>query len=224
MSDIREARVHVVGCGAIGSFTALALAKLGVGHLKLTDPDVVGIENVGPQLYDEGDIGEPKVIALERRLASFGTIHTNWERGEDSPLNWPITITALDSLEARRAVFLKWLLSLERRLLIDARMGFETFEMFECLSTDGASLVSYVGTLRGIGTEEPCSARSIVYCPQVAGGLLAAEVKRWVGGCACLRTVVFHIPTVKGMLFETPMQEDGMKQTELSLMNVGDLA
>jgi len=39
-------RVLIVGCGALGSSTAEILARMGVGEIKLVDPDVVELSNL----------------------------------------------------------------------------------------------------------------------------------------------------------------------------------
>src|SRR5665213_1297553 len=70
-SRIRSARVCIVGCGALGSFQAEALARAGVGWLRLIDRDYVEYSNLQRQwLYDETDARDesPKAIAAERRL------------------------------------------------------------------------------------------------------------------------------------------------------------
>jgi tRNA A37 threonylcarbamoyladenosine dehydratase len=46
-------QVTVIGCGAVGSFTALSLCKSGIGHLTLIDPGTVNQENLPNQFYPE---------------------------------------------------------------------------------------------------------------------------------------------------------------------------
>lgn len=70
-AKIRNATVAVIGCGALGSFQAEALARAGVGGLRLVDRDYVDFSNLQRQwLYDEGDASAqiPKAIAAQRRL------------------------------------------------------------------------------------------------------------------------------------------------------------
>ena len=70
-SRIRGATVAIVGCGALGSFQAEALARAGVGRLRLIDRDYVDYTNLQRQwLYDETDARNesPKSIAAARRL------------------------------------------------------------------------------------------------------------------------------------------------------------
>lgn len=68
-TDIARSRVVVIGVGGLGSPAATALARAGVGLLRLVDPDVVERSNLPRQpLYDDGDVGTPKVAAAARRL------------------------------------------------------------------------------------------------------------------------------------------------------------
>ncbi len=65
-------RVAIIGCGALGSFQAGALARAGIGYLRLVDRDYVEASNLHRQwLYDEQDAAEgiPKAVAAARRLA-----------------------------------------------------------------------------------------------------------------------------------------------------------
>jgi molybdopterin-synthase adenylyltransferase len=69
---IAGARVCIVGCGALGSFQAEALARAGVGSLRLIDRDYVEFSNLQRQwLYEEEDARAetPKAVAAARRLA-----------------------------------------------------------------------------------------------------------------------------------------------------------
>jgi molybdopterin-synthase adenylyltransferase len=73
---IRGATASIVGCGALGSFQAEALARAGIGRLILIDRDTVEVSNLQRQwLYDESDAIEevPKAVAAARRLARLNS-------------------------------------------------------------------------------------------------------------------------------------------------------
>jgi tRNA A37 threonylcarbamoyladenosine dehydratase len=70
MKKLRDARVTIVGLGAVGSYATEALARAGVGHLRLVDFDEVRESNINRQLFALGStLGRPKVdVARERVL------------------------------------------------------------------------------------------------------------------------------------------------------------
>ncbi|MCH6265232.1 MULTISPECIES: ThiF family adenylyltransferase [Neobacillus] len=66
-----EARVVVIGAGALGTVIANHLVRSGVGYLRLIDRDVVELSNLQRQtLFDEEDaeLNLPKSIAAQKRL------------------------------------------------------------------------------------------------------------------------------------------------------------
>ena len=66
---LRKSRVAVFGVGGVGSFTVEALARLGVGHLTLVDPDTVAESNLNRQLIAlHSSIGKYKVEAARERV------------------------------------------------------------------------------------------------------------------------------------------------------------
>jgi molybdopterin/thiamine biosynthesis adenylyltransferase len=71
-----DARVAVAGCGALGSFQAGALARAGIGFLRIIDRDYVELGNLQRQwLFDECDVeqGLPKAVAAARKLAGINS-------------------------------------------------------------------------------------------------------------------------------------------------------
>lgn len=69
LERLQRARVCVVGVGGVGSWTAEALARSGVGHLTLIDPDHVAESNVNRQVHAlEGTLGMAKVQAMAGRI------------------------------------------------------------------------------------------------------------------------------------------------------------
>jgi hypothetical protein len=66
--SIGQKRVAVVGCGSVGSFMSDELARCGVAHFTLIDPDVVEWPNLTRTVYGHADIGTSKVQALTRHL------------------------------------------------------------------------------------------------------------------------------------------------------------
>ena len=73
---LRAARVLVAGCGALGSAQVEALARAGVGRLRIADRDFVEESNLQRQtLFTERDARErlPKAAAAARRVAEINS-------------------------------------------------------------------------------------------------------------------------------------------------------
>jgi molybdopterin-synthase adenylyltransferase len=71
-----QSHAAIVGCGALGTFHAAALARAGVGSITIIDRDYVEPSNLQRQwLFEESDAAEalPKAAAAERRLARINS-------------------------------------------------------------------------------------------------------------------------------------------------------
>lgn len=68
---LHRLRVAVVGCGRLGSVVAVTLARMGVRHLLLIDPDTVECHNI-PEMdgLTASDVGRPKAEALASFIKS----------------------------------------------------------------------------------------------------------------------------------------------------------
>lgn len=75
-SRIMEARALIIGCGALGSAQAEALARAGVGRLRIVDRDFVEASNLQRQtMFTERDAAErmPKAIAAANHIREFNS-------------------------------------------------------------------------------------------------------------------------------------------------------
>jgi adenylyltransferase/sulfurtransferase len=73
---IRESRVLLVGCGALGTHMAEFCTRAGVGELTIVDRDIVEDSNLQRQsLFTEADVKQamPKAEAARRRLAEVNS-------------------------------------------------------------------------------------------------------------------------------------------------------
>jgi len=71
-----NSRVVIIGCGALGSAQAEALARAGVGYLRIIDRDFVEFSNLQRQtMFTESDAAErlPKAIACANRIREINS-------------------------------------------------------------------------------------------------------------------------------------------------------
>lgn len=74
VAKLQEARVAVIGCGALGSLCAMYLAASGVGNINIADFDTVDLSNLQRQLFfTEADLGKPKALVLRDRMLALNS-------------------------------------------------------------------------------------------------------------------------------------------------------
>jgi tRNA A37 threonylcarbamoyladenosine dehydratase len=111
---IRGAHVAVIGLGGVGSWSAEALARSGVGALTLVDLDHIAESNINRQVHAlDATVGQAKVLAMQERIAQIHPlcrVHAVEEFVE--PANWPqllppgvdAVIDACDQVQAKVAM------------------------------------------------------------------------------------------------------------------------
>lgn len=110
---LSEARVMVVGAGALGNEAAKNLALLGVGKIVMVDFDLVEISNLSRAvLLRAEDAGMPKAEAIARRIKDINpnteVLSLKGDVARDVGLGvfrrMDVVLGCLDNREARRAV------------------------------------------------------------------------------------------------------------------------
>jgi tRNA A37 threonylcarbamoyladenosine dehydratase len=64
-------RLHIIGCGSVGSTLSELLVRFGLINLTLYDFDKVEPHNLANQMFTQKQIGMPKVEALAGMLAEI---------------------------------------------------------------------------------------------------------------------------------------------------------
>ncbi|WP_374406902.1 ThiF family adenylyltransferase [Hydrogenophaga sp.] len=110
-----EAHVIVVGIGGVGSWSAEALARSGVGHLTLIDMDHIAESNVNRQIHALGStLGQAKVDAMRERIAQINpdcrvdgiddfVTPDNWRRLADEAASDGRPLAVIDACDQVRA-------------------------------------------------------------------------------------------------------------------------
>ena len=172
--------ITVVGCGAIGSWTAFLAAQMGFTTFHLIDPDHVSPENLGPQCFLPSDLYKNKVFALRDRILT-----TN-PSARICPIPFPfsslpptpnaILIITPDNMACRSLAFTAFRDS-DYSLLLDARMSAEFFHLFH-VNTSPLALTNYPTTFFPDAEAEPlpCSARATTYCATLAASLILSSI------------------------------------------------
>ncbi len=176
---LADLRVMIIGCGAVGSFTALSLCKMGVRQLILIDPDTVSVENLPNQFYREEDLGKKKTSACTEMLSQFDRdvqINTLARPFIKQKLGSDIVISSVDSMDIRKRIWNSVVSHRKVKLLIDPRMAAQVIQVYTANPGDPSSLKAYEATLVSDALEERCTARSIIYSVLPLAGLVCRQV------------------------------------------------
>lgn len=105
--EVRE-RIHIIGCGSVGSSVAELLARFGLTKLTLYDFDIVEPKNLANQMFRQEHIGMAKVEALTGMLCEInpeigGTVKTEQEGYKAQRLSGYVFL-CVDNIELRREI------------------------------------------------------------------------------------------------------------------------
>jgi tRNA threonylcarbamoyladenosine dehydratase len=111
---LRKATVCIVGIGGVGSWSAEALARTGIGRITVVDLDMVAESNTNRQIHALGDVyGKAKVAAIAERIRAINpdcevtciedfVTQENVERILDH--NYDVVIDAIDQVRVKVAM------------------------------------------------------------------------------------------------------------------------
>lgn len=142
--------VHVIGCGATGSWVAVMLAKLGVKDLHLHDFDIVEEHNLPNQLFSTRQLRLPKTQACGSQAYWLsGTIakeHNEPVTG-DTPLSGVVFVLT-DTMSSREDIYKRALKNnVSVPLVIETRMCTEGGRVYAFNPSKREHTVKYGQTL-----------------------------------------------------------------------------
>ena len=187
-------RIGIVGAGAIGSFTALALAKMGFSDITVYDFDVIDPENIGNQFYPIECIGQKKVNALAGMCRAFSGIEIKVidKRIEKTDiLRFDVLVVAVDSMAARKMLFE----TAESRFTIDPRMSAEYCTMHVVDNRYADQRENYSKSLFSDkdAVQERCTAKTTIYTVMLSAGQIVKAIKDVTSGKDHIKTFDWNI-------------------------------
>lgn len=195
--EVLSEPITVIGAGAIGSWTTLALAKMGFSNLTVFDDDRVSWENMSSQFFRHADVDLPKVWSLARMVKDFTGIDVNAVNARYESGVFPgIVISAVDSMAARKLIWENHAgKSFGTRAIIDPRMGAESAILFVMNPLDTKDCESYPKSLYSddAALQERCTAKATIYTANMLSGLVCKAVKDLLTRSDYLRTAQWNI-------------------------------
>jgi threonine dehydrogenase-like Zn-dependent dehydrogenase len=124
-----QARIHIVGCGSVGSTLAVLLARAGVTKFTLWDFDHVESHNLANQMFRLKDVNRPKVEALRDILLEINPeISADIKlktKGWDGEQMSGFVFLCVDNIDLRRRIVEEHLNNLSVRAMFDFRTRLE---------------------------------------------------------------------------------------------------
>ena len=186
---LRDRRVSIIGTGAVGSFTALTIAKMGVKRIWVFDDDGVSPNNLPNQFFRKQDIGQFKVDALTDILNQFSETDVRpANKKYRSQFLKEVVIVATDSMTSRRLVWEQFKKQEQAHVLIEARMGAEIGQVYVIQKlpfpwrVTSKDLEFYEDRLYSDDEVKPlpCTARSIIYNVLMLSSLICRALKGYL--------------------------------------------
>jgi molybdopterin/thiamine biosynthesis adenylyltransferase len=190
----------VVGAGSVGSWAALALAKMGVQRMTVWDGDIVSEHNASVQVYSSAEVGRRKVEVLKQWIESLANqdiaaLPIKLDKEARPVFNGnTILVMAVDNMDARKYLWDLAKICPEIRLVIDPRMGGEVLRLYVVNPHDPIHEEFYQSNLySSVEAEQlPCTAQGIIYTSMFAAAFVAGAVSSFVNGLPFKNEVMFH--------------------------------
>jgi hypothetical protein len=182
-----EFPVRLIGCGGIGSMTAILLSKMSDGEVTVYDHDHVDEVNIATQFYRIEDIGYRKATVIAEIASQFSDnphfipIPESFPSPKQTPA-WMV-ISAVDSIGSRKAIWQALQQSEDWKWYLDARMGAEKFELYSIERNDIEWYASLLSSQQdSLILDEPCTARATFYTAAMAAGHIGKSIRKILVG------------------------------------------
>jgi molybdopterin/thiamine biosynthesis adenylyltransferase len=201
----------VGGAGGIGSWLVFFLTKIGF-KVNLYDFDTVEDHNLGGQLFQQADLGKPKVVAIQNIVNNFcgGRISTFNERITSTTPHHYYSFSAFDNMEARHILFHNWKQSwgsapnIDTPMFIDGRLELEQLQIF-CVTPENADKYEREHLFHdSVVNEAPCTMKQTSHTAGMIGSIMSAFFTNHIANVYAgetIREVPFYYEFVVPMNF-----------------------
>lgn len=193
-NEIQKSRIILAGCGGIGSWTVLQLARMNPAALFMYDDDIVEAANMSGQLYCQEDIGKPKVDAMADMIRSYTAMRNIYaikDKFTDSCEAGDIMICGFDNMVARKTFFQSWAAHIENMtpeqkakcIFLDGRLSIDTLQVFCLTGDDYYNQTRYVHDYLFNDSEADatqCSLKQTTYLACMIGSVIVNLFTNWV--------------------------------------------
>ena len=195
---LAQKRVVIIGCGGLGGYLVEQLGRLGVGYMRVVDPDVFEESNLNRQLLGSMlNLGKPKVLAAKQRMqainpkvrveeiqATFTSQNADWLLG-----GFDLALDALDNIPDR--LLLEEAASRQGIPLVHAALSGWRGRLAVIYPGESVLQTLYGGTAELHGEEEEQG--TLAFTAGALASLQAAEAAKVLLGKSVLRGQILEV-------------------------------
>jgi len=144
-------RIHIIGCGAVGSTVAENLVRFGLTKMTLYDFDTVEPHNIANQMFRSVDIGKTKVQALAEYLQEINPdiiddLEIEAEGYTGQKMSGYIFL-CVDNIDLRREISEKNKSNPYIKAMFDFRIRLEDAQHYAAKWNDGKMVENFISTM-----------------------------------------------------------------------------
>ena len=166
----------IIGAGGVGSALILSAAIMGFKKIHVWDFDVLEEHNLSTTMYPESYLGESKTEAAKAMVKYFGCDTKIIEHDKFGYMDslTPCTMMAPDNMEVRKMVYMNWIRTPNRKVLVDGRMGALSMD----IHTVDALHDSYMSNWKPSRDipDLPCTAKHTIFTANIIAGIMLSQI------------------------------------------------
>jgi molybdopterin/thiamine biosynthesis adenylyltransferase len=143
-------RIHIIGCGSVGSTVAELLARFGIDNFVLYDFDIVEPHNIVNQMFTTKHLFRPKTECLSEMLKEINPdvkIKVEAAGWTDQPLDGYVFL-AVDNIELRKEIAEKNKYNTYVKAMFDFRTGLTDAQHYAADWADMKSKKAFLDTMQ----------------------------------------------------------------------------
>lgn len=168
--DLIKERIHIIGCGSVGSTLAELLTRFGLKKFSLYDFDTVEPKNLANQMFFNRHIGMLKVDAVKEIMLAINPeveVKTYANGWTGQPLEGYVFL-AVDSVETRKKIVQENMYNDFVKVMLDFRTGLTDAQHYAADWSDTKSKKNFLNTMNFSHEEakqnNPVSACNVELC------------------------------------------------------------
>tara|TARA_Y100000361_G_C11141372_1_gene335285 strand:+ start:783 stop:1526 length:744 start_codon:yes stop_codon:yes gene_type:complete len=166
----------IIGAGGVGSALILSASIMGFKKIHVWDFDVLEEHNLSTTMYPASYLGESKTEAAKAMVKYFGCETEIIEHDKFGYMDslTPCTMMAPDNMEVRKMVYMNWIRTPGRKVLVDGRMGALSMDI-HTVDAMHDNYLSYWKPSKDI-PDLPCTAKHTIFTANIIAGIMLSQI------------------------------------------------